>query len=266
VLAAVLRIFEGFAAGTAATERRNDAQQRARGAVDQITRELRSLASPGPDRPLAVDLARPYDLVFRSVDPFGPNSGANTENVRRVRYCLDDGGRLFRQMQTWATAGTPPAPPGGACPDPGPAWTATEGVAAGITNRAGDRPLWAFDAPAEADVSFIRVTVHVNRPGGRAAEERTLATGVFLRNQNRVPAASFTATPTGSRHVLLNGTLSTDPEARPLTYEWYDGGVRVGTGITFDYLAPATGPRTLVLRVSDPGGLRADAAQEVDVR
>jgi hypothetical protein len=33
----------------------------------------------------------------------------------------------------------------------------------------------------------------------------------------------------------------------------------VGSGITHDYQAPATGERSLTLKVSDPGGLQADA-------
>jgi prepilin-type N-terminal cleavage/methylation domain-containing protein len=265
VLAATLITLDTFTRSMDANQRRNDTQQQSRTALDQMVRQLRNLAGPTPGRPEAVDKAAAYDLVFQAVDPGGANSGSNTANVRRVRYCLDtsdpSSGTVWTQVQTWITAATPAVPPTVSCPDPDPRWVSRRVAATNVVNRldGGDRPIWSYDASATPDISFVRAKLYVDRDPGRGAREATLETGVFLRNQNRAPAAAFTATPTGNRHVLLNGSPSQDPEGQPLTYAWYDGSTQVGSGITYDYLAPAAGDRTLTLTVTDPGGLQADA-------
>src|SRR5205823_887029 len=79
-------------------QRRVDAEDRARQAEEAIARDLRNLASPTPSQPQAVDRAGGRDLVFKTVDPVGPNAGQNTANVERVRYCLDSAGRLWRMQ------------------------------------------------------------------------------------------------------------------------------------------------------------------------
>lgn len=265
VLGATLTALETFVLGIERDQRRNDAQQQARTALDRMTRELRNLASPTAGQPRAVDEAGPHDLVFQTVKPAESGAGDNTANARRVRYCLDarhpEAGVIWMQEQTWTTSTTPPIPPTASCPDPDAGWTSREAVAGNIVNRINgqNRAIWGYDASSTADVSFIRTTVFVDREPGSAPAESTLSTGVFLRNQNRVPAAAFTATITGNGHVLLNGSPSADPEGQPLNYAWYDGPTQVGTGITYDYLAPTTGARSLSLTVSDPGGLQADA-------
>jgi prepilin-type N-terminal cleavage/methylation domain-containing protein len=265
VLGATLDALGTFALGIEQNQRRNDTQQQARTALDQMARELRNLASPTPGRPEAVDTAAAYDLVFQTVDAAGPNAGANAANVRRARYCLDTSdprsGIVWKQVQTWTQSTTPALPSTGSCPDPDTRWVSKQAVATNVVNRISgqDRPIWAYNAATTPDVSFIRTTVYVDRRPGSAPGESTLSTGVFLRNQNRPPVAAFTATITGNRHVLLNGSPSSDPEGQPLTYAWYDGATQVGSGITHDYQAPATGERSLTLKVSDPGGLQADA-------
>ena len=86
--------------------------------------------------------------------------------------------------------------------------------------------------------------------------------GVFLRNQNRRPQASFSATTT-AQGIVLNGSASLDPEGQPPRYQWYDNGTLVGTGITFTYAA-AAGTHSIVLRVLDPADLSDDSdPQEV---
>lgn len=265
VMSATLTTLDIFTSQAVETDRRNATQQEARLIVNELSRKLRNLASPTPGQPQAVDKATPYDLVFQSVDPVGPNSGANNANVRRVRYCLDatdaSKGRIYRQVQTWTQATTPTAPPSTSCPDSDPGWTSTTLLATNVVNRINgqDRPLWLYNAAAVTDISFIRTTLIVDLKPGSLLGETTLSTGVFLRNQNRLPVAAFTATPTGQRHVLLNGSISIDPEGEPLLYEWFDGGTSVGTGVTLDYVAPSAGTRTLGLKVTDPGGLDDDA-------
>jgi hypothetical protein len=265
-------VLDGFVASVERTNRRNDTQHQLRTGLDEMARQLRNLASPTPNQPQAVDKATPYDLVFQTVDPTGPNAGANTTNVRRVRYCLDAGdpsATLWMQGQTWTQSTPPAAPASGACPDPDARWTTTGKFGDGVVNRSSgrDRPVWAYNAEDPTRIVFLRMTLFVDTRPGREPGESTLSTGVFLRNQNRAPVAEFTATATGDRHVLLNGSSSYDPEGKPLSYDWYDGATLVGSGITVDYRAPAIGVRNLSLRIVDPAGLRTDApAQAVTVR
>jgi prepilin-type N-terminal cleavage/methylation domain-containing protein len=268
VMFATLNTLDVFGQQTALTNRRNDTEQQARSVVDQLARQLRNLASPTPGHPQAIDKATAYDLVFQSVDATGPNSGANLSNVRRLRYCLDSAdpsaGKIWLQVQTWSSAATPTAPSTAACPDSDARWLHSDVAITNVVNRNGgqDRPVWLYDAVATGEISFVRATLAFDLNPERGTHESTLSSGVFLRNQNRAPVAAFTATATGGRHVLLNGSTSFDPDGQPLTYAWYDGTTAIGAGITSDYVAPTAGAHTLTLKVTDPGGLVGDATPQ----
>ena len=80
-------------------------------------------------------------------------------------------------------------------------------------------------------------------------------TGVFLRNQNRVPIASFTATPAGIGHILLNASDSVDPENQPVEVRWFDGRKAVGRGTIKDYFAKTSGTHQITVEVRDVAGL-----------
>jgi hypothetical protein len=95
--------------------------------------------------------------------------------------------------------------------------------------------------------------------------EVALQTGVFLRNQNRSPTAGFTAAPAGIRHVLLNGSPSSDPEGDPLDFYWFVNNVQVGRGLIYDYAAPSGGAYQFRLEVRDPSGMVGRSATETVV-
>lgn len=269
VISATLLVFDQFQLTNVRNQQRNDAQQAARTSLDQVARDLRNLASPTAGQPQAIDRATAYDLVFQNVDASGPNTGANTANVRRVRYCLDttnpSAETLWAQIQTWTTASVPALPSTSSCPDPAAGWTGRQVMASKVVNEVGgqNRPVFAYNASTATAITAIRGTLYVDVNPGHKPGETTLGTGVFLRNQNRAPTSAFTATATGNRHVLLNGSLSSDPEGQPLTYKWYDGSTQVGAGITYDYQAPATGSRTFTLKVFDPANLEGDSQAQV---
>jgi prepilin-type N-terminal cleavage/methylation domain-containing protein len=265
VMSASLGLLDQFTAISKRTDRAVDVQDSARAASRQLARSLRNLAA-SPDAPGVVERARPYDIVFRAVDKPRADAAANTRNLRRTRYCLDaadpDRGRLIEQTQRWSSAIAPPVPAATACPGGG--WQGTRLAADGLTNRAGglDRPLWTYGETTGGQPSSVKLNLFMNSdPRGRAREV-ALQTGVFLRNQNRAPSASFVATLVGVRHVLLNGSASSDPEGQPLEFHWYANGVKIGQGRLLDYQPTNAGTQVIGLEVFDSSGLSARSAPQ----
>lgn len=266
VLGGTLGLFEQFTRTSADLVLRHDAQDRAREASDRIARDLRNLASPEPDQPLAIDQAGPYDLVFKTVDPSATNLGLNATGTKRVRFCLDTSNPknaiLRMQQQTWTTATPPAMPSTAACPAAG--WGSSAVVADRISNRylGQSRPIFTYDSASLTAITTIHTDLWVDADVTREPPETKLSSGVFLRNQNRAPVASFTAVPS-AQGIVLNGSASYDPEGEELEYVWYDGATKVGTGITFTYVVPAGSVRTLQLKVFDPAALEGASATQV---
>jgi type II secretory pathway component PulJ len=257
VLGAVLTTFERFVAVNRQTTERTESQDRARVAIDRMAKDLRNLASPTPQQPQAVDLATPYDIVVQTVNPTGPNAGTNASNVRRVRYCLDSStspGKLWQQTQTWTSTAPPAAPSTSTCPATG--WNSSTVVADKVVNGT-SRPVFGFNSAVAPDISGLHVDLYVDTDPTHAPKETRIATGVFLRNQNRRPTADFSCT-SGSQGLILNGSPAADPEGQPLSYQWWSDGVKVGTGIVYTH--NVAGSHSIQLKVFDPGGLQGDSA------
>lgn len=279
ILGATLSVVVAMARGANANDRQNEAQQTARLTLDTLARQLRNLASPssgltsGPvaaSQPRSIERDLPSDLIFKDVDQVQPAGSLNKPNVRRVRYCLDGStGRIYMQTQTWTTAAEPAMPADTACPGAG--WTTGPRVVADhVTN--GARPLFAYsgdtgaitatDSSSRADISRVTATVYVDADADQRPSETQLVTSVFLRNQNREPAAAIKGVVLNrtTRTIQLDGSDSTDPEGQPLTYEWLmDGVVMEGyTGIVVQLNVP-TGPHTFQLVVRDPANLASQS-------
>ena len=258
VLSASLATLDQFRRMSTRTNDRVDLQDKARQTSRELARSLRNVA-PAPELATAIERAEPYDLVFRAVDRPRPDSGANTSNLRRVRYCLDANdpanARLLEQTQRWNSPTVPPMPASTLCPATD--WGAWRLVADKLTNRyaGADRPLWSYERRATGEITGTKLNLFMNANPEIGSHEVALQTGVFLRNQNRAPTALFTAAPAGVRHVLLNGSPSSDPEGDPLDYFWFVNGVEVGRGLIFDYAAPTGGTYVFHLDVRDPSGL-----------
>ena len=172
-----------------------------------------------------------------------------------MRYCLDSAAALWRQVQTWNSSSVPAISSATGCPDSG--FGSQAKVAADVVNRAGsqNRALFAYDSATASSIRSITIDVYVDKDTANPPSEQRLTTSVFLRNQNRAPVAGFSATPTGSHHVLLNGSASSDADGDALTYTWYDGGTAIGTGAVLDYASPTTGSHSFSVKVTDPAGL-----------
>ncbi|MEA2274659.1 MAG: hypothetical protein QOI98_3367 [Solirubrobacteraceae bacterium] len=266
----------------------NDAQDNARTTLDTLEHQLRNVAGQSQ----LINRASKYDLVIETVDPKPiPSGSKNNRNIMRVRYCLDttnapasvSRGVLWEQDLRWTTAAVPSSLPSAAsCPDP--AWGTSNRIAADYvtnktttTKRNAAADLFVFypapsATPTTAElqaITQIRADLFTDRRITESPLESELTTGVFLRNQNGHPTASFTATPgtAGTKQIILNAGASTDPENLPLTYRWCDvttvttcdETTKVGSGVNYTYTAPATGTRKILLQVFDLGGLETDS-------
>jgi Tfp pilus assembly protein PilE len=258
VLSASLTTLDQFIKMSARTDDRVELQDEARQVSRELARGLRNIA-PSPNFPTVIERGESYDLVFRAVDRPRADKAANVRNMRRVRYCLDtsdpERGRLLEQTQRWNSPLPPPMPTATLCP--ATEWGGWRLVADHLTNLSSgaNRPLWSFRQRATGEITGVKLNLFMNDQPETRSNEVALQTGVFLRNQNRAPSALFTAAPAGMRHMLLNGSTSSDPEGDPLEYFWFVNGVEVGRGLIFDYAAPSGGSYEFRLDVRDPSGL-----------
>jgi type II secretory pathway pseudopilin PulG len=252
VLGATLTTFNSFQQSVSVNEKQNTAQDTTRNAMDLLARDLRNLASPSTEQPLALDLNEAQQVIFQSEGRNMPAGSLNVANTNRVRYCLDTAtGNFYRQVQTWTTAAFPAVPDSSSCP--GTAWPSTNLVAANVVNDT--RPIFSYNAVDPRDVTEITSTLYVDVNPGRSPSESTLQTSVYLRNQNRKPTAVFSlALANGDTAIIMNASESTDPEEKPLSFKWFiDGTEAIGEGandVVHTAQVPA-GTHTVKVTVSD---------------
>jgi type II secretory pathway pseudopilin PulG len=277
VLGATLSAFESFGRVDRRTQAQNDANQETRRMVDLLTRELRNLASPSTINPQAVEKAEQYELIYETVHPV-PTGNATDRNLKRVRYCLapSSGGSaaIWKQEQIWEDSAVPPATPTSTtCPSS--TWPTQTNVTRDVVNREKGEPIFMYNDTVLDRITSVQVELFSDVDTNRRPEATRLASGVFLRNQNRAPVASFTATDTGTAHrLLLNGSASEDPEGNGLvSYKWYadgnlDEGDEIASGVVAYWTPPgSTFPQThsITLRVEDSGAREDDATQTATV-
>jgi prepilin-type N-terminal cleavage/methylation domain-containing protein len=262
VMGATFSTFAQFEQTTATNIRQNDAQDQVRFGLNGLARELRNLASPTDALPEAVVRAQPSDIVFQSV---------SSSATRLVRYCLHEpSGLLWRQVQFEPFSD----PSAASCPDT--SWGSQRSPVENVVN--GDRPVFTYNSATLTAITEVGVSLWVDVDTDAKPAETALQTAVFLRNQNRVPTASFTAVVAGVA-IVLNGSESADPEGKALEFYWYDAAQSgnlcdplpdevpqtgcIGSGIVFSYTPPVAGTRTLSLVVRDPAGLTDEASTQV---
>jgi hypothetical protein len=192
----------------------------------------------------------------------------------RVRYCLNNSNPsnevLWRETMHWTTKTPPALPISTACPDTAD-WGKTEALVEHITNRIGgqSRPLFAYGPPGAllpASITSVEATVYTDLTPGRTGSERQLTSTIYLRNQNRTPIASFTATEVG-KAVYLNASESVDPNGLALSYKWWDNGTLLKTTAQqYEAKEESLGVHTFKLEVTNPGELSAATEQLFEVK
>ena len=260
---------------------RNETQDNARTAVDRLARELRNVSAPSVKEAGALEQAETYALTFQTINSTPvekvPLEG-NVTDAMRVRYCLNNTNPsdeiLWRETTHWTSEKPPELPTSHACPDLNVFdWEHAEELVTHITNRIGGqevRPLFVYGpsgASLTSQITAVIPTVYTDlNPGGRPGE-RLIGTTIYLRNQNRTPVASFTATELGPQRVYLDASESADPNGLALSYRWWDNGTSLNT-TSQQYETPPLekGTHTFKLEVQNPGGLASVAEKAFEVK
>jgi prepilin-type N-terminal cleavage/methylation domain-containing protein len=272
VVMATISAFVAFHKNERVNRLVNESQDQARLTLERMASQLRNLASPTDYVPASVEKAEPYDLVFLTVDAVKPVGSLNARNVKRVRYCVgpvvNGKAPLIRQEQTWQAVDPPPSYATTTCSSSGAGgWEKTQIAASDVVNTAQSPAVPIFEytpgATPVTSITAIRADLYVDVNPGQSPQAVNLNTGVFLRNQNRLPVASCTTpiyTGTG-KQVALNGSGSQDPEGFSMKeYRWYlDGSTTPLTdpkGVVGIWNG-SSGSHSFELEVVDQGGLSA---------
>jgi prepilin-type N-terminal cleavage/methylation domain-containing protein len=263
VVMATMTAFVSFNKNERINRLHNESTDQARLTIERLSSQLRNLASPRVNHPEAVEKAEPFDLVFITVDAVKPEDSENARNIKRVRYCVGElsGGKapLIRQQQTWEDPEPPPSFSTSGCPNA--SWGNSIVVASDVVNTAEATPAPVFaytpDATPATEISAIRAELMVDTNPGVLPRAVNLGSGVFLRNQNRVPTAACTAIAAGTgTNIALNGSASNDPEGFNLKeYTWFANGVPVTKGVVALWDAQNLGTYNIELEVKDQGDL-----------
>jgi prepilin-type N-terminal cleavage/methylation domain-containing protein len=260
VLAAALTTLERSVVVNKENQLLTDDTESARNAIDLLSRDIRDATAyqtTANTTAASVVRAAAQDFAFKTVDPNAAATTGNAYRVRTVRYCYAASAkRLVRQVKP--DVNTPPAE----CPAAG-GWATTTQVPYMVNAT---RPMFEYDSATPDLITRATVRLYVDSTPNKAPVETPLVSGVFLRNANRAPVASFTANAAPKLHVQLNGSASLDPDGGVLTYTWKDGAIVIPqTGPVVDYIATSSGPHTITLTVTDPGGLTHTTTQPVTV-
>jgi prepilin-type N-terminal cleavage/methylation domain-containing protein len=275
VFGATLSVLDVFQRNNRFSVLRNENQDNARNTADRLARQLRSVSAPTTGSAGALEQAEPYSIVFQTIDATSAEGGGNPTHAMRVRYCLNDTSPanevLWTQVQRWAAETAPESPSTGACPgaETNGGWKGNTRLVQNVTNRIGgkERPVFVYPSNSVAQITALEMKLFLDlTPGKTRPGETELTSGVALRNANRPPTASFTATMI-NEHVRLNASESLNPDGLALVYKWWKDGALLATTAQ-EYETPekeSKGTHTYKLKIEDPSGLSSETERKVEI-
>jgi prepilin-type N-terminal cleavage/methylation domain-containing protein len=273
VMFATLTSFDAFGRRQTINNKQTDAVERLRFVSERVAKQMRNLASPTNNSGDTIERAEGDDIIFQTYEP----------QKRRVRYCLPNGStdeRLYFMTQNPNADGSTKALPttNSCAPNTGGGWDRVQVVGENVVNNRSGAPVFTYnwDQAAASSNAYGKITAirllmitDVNSSSARPNAVR-VASGIDLRNQNQAPTAAFRVTGggAGNHTFILNGSGSSDPEGRSLTYFWYRGRTAgftptaadlIGDSKIFNYTVPngdiGSGIWYFKLEVRDPGNL-----------
>ena len=262
VFGATLSVLDVFQRDNVIDQQRNEVQDNARNAIDQIARQLRNVAAPNAGSAGALLTTKKYSMIFDTIDSTsGYAWGENKSHTMMFRYCLNNSNPenevLWVQVRRWNTAAGPETPTPTGCPDLGGFWESNRQLVQHVTNRIGAeaRPMFEYSAATAPQTASVEIKMYLNlNPAVKHPGETVLATGVGLRNANRPPIAAFTLTRIG-KFVRLDASASYDPDGLALTYKWSIDGTAISSIAQVAEVEESVASHTYQLEVVDPGGL-----------
>jgi prepilin-type N-terminal cleavage/methylation domain len=270
VFGATLSVLDVFQRNNVVDQNRNEVQDNARNAMDQIARQLRNVAAPNAGAPGALLTTKNYSMIFDTIDSTsGYAWGENKSQTMMVRYCLNNSNSenevLWMQVKRWKTVTGPETPSPAGCPDLSGYWESNRQLVQHVTNRIGGeaRPMFKYSAATAPQTASVEIDMFLNlTPGHAHPGETELTSGIGLRNANRPPIAAFTVTRI-NKFVRLDGSASYDPDGLALTYKWSIDGAALASTSQVAEVEKSVGSHTYELEVADPGGLAEKKTETV---
>jgi Tfp pilus assembly protein PilW len=265
VLGAGVTAFASYLTQSTTVDRRNDAQDSARSAIDQLVIQLRSAASSGPGGNKPVESVSASDLVFLAPSAAASLS-ANPLGLQHVRYCLDSSTTnqvLWRQTATYDTGVNQSPPVRASCPTG--AWATRSPIAGHLVNTQTATPLFGWTLDSSSNVTDVAVTASVDVDPSTPPPATALRSSVTVRNLNHAPTAAISCRAGSNGHALCDASASFDSDGQTLQYSWAVDGVTVAeTSAHLDRSSLAAGStHTFQLTLTDSGGLTGTASQQV---
>ena len=272
IFGATLSVLDVFQRNNTVDQQRNEVQDNARNAMDQIARQLRNVAAPSAGSAGALLTTESYSMIFDTIDSTSSYAWEkNLSHTMMVRYCLNDSEShnevLWMQIKRWKTAEEKNPPPAStSCPDLSANWESSRQLVEHVTNDidAKARPMFIYSAATAPQTASVEVDMFLNlKPGQAHPGETELTSAVGLRNANRPPIAKFTPTWINNS-VRLDASESSDPQGLALSYQWWKDGVELTSTSQVVERPETKGKHTYKLEVTDPGGLAETQTKEVN--
>jgi prepilin-type N-terminal cleavage/methylation domain-containing protein len=266
VLGAGVDALVSFLGQSAAADKRTDAQDTARLALDQLAIQFRSGMASGPTTQ-PVEQISDFSVVFLAPGQ-SVSLTSNPAGLQHVRYCLSNNNSanqsLWLQTAPYNNSSNRNWPATMTCPSA--AWPTQLQVAEHLVNAVPPgTPLFSDKVDAAGNITDLLVDAAVDIDPLAAPPATHLKTAVTIRNVNRPPNAILNCQPASNGHAICDASASSDPDGQVLSFAWAMDGVTVGsTSYRLDQGGLASGStHTFRVTVKDSGGVTSNASQSV---